>query len=137
MENFSLKTVLNRLDSTSKVLLTLMVVAILLPICFNIHMHQNVSLPKYSSFSLTNRDPQVYLQTFDTNTDIALNFFWESGRSADMYVKIKNGNRMYDSGGTFCGYIIVKRDGSLRISGWKMANGHYRGVNGAKAKKTK
>lgn len=96
------------------------------------HKRQTLILPEYSSFKTETVDPEIYFQTFDTQTDACLNFFWESGRSAAMYVSIKNGNDLYDISGSRVGYIIVKKDGSFVIKGGKTPNGHYYGVDGAK-----
>ena len=98
----------------------------------NHHKRQEIILPSYSSFKKESGDPQVYFQTFDSQTKACLNFFYDSGRSVDMYVWIKNGNDLYDSGNSHCGYIIVKKDGSFDIKGWDVANGHYVGLKGAK-----
>lgn len=107
----------------------------------NHHKRQEIILPSYSSFKIDGGDPTVYFQTFDSQTMACLNFFWESGRSADMYVWIKDGNDLYDSDNSHCGYIIVNNDGSFNIKGWDMAKGHYEGVDGAimsyKGKKSK
>lgn len=98
------------------------------------HTKQTLDLPHYCSFKRTGSDPVIYFQTFDTNNEACLNFFWESGTTAPMYVTIKKGNELYDNGGSFCGYISVNRDGSFRIKGWKEANGKYVGVDGARMK---
>lgn len=97
----------------------------------NHHKRQEIILPSYSSFKMDGGDPKVYFQTFDSQTMACLNFFWESGRSADMYVWIKNGNDLFDSDDSHCGYIVVNKDGSFNIKGWDMANGHYIGIDGA------
>lgn len=97
------------------------------------HKRQQLILPEYSTFKTEeSTNPQIFFQTFDSQTEVCLNFFWESGTSAPMYVTIKDGNDLFDQEGTFCGYIIVRKDGSFDIKGWKEANGHYVGVDGAR-----
>ena len=95
------------------------------------HKRQDIILPEYCSFKRTG-DPEIYFETFDSQTYACLDCFWESGRSVSMYVEIKNGNELFDYQGTFCGYIIARKDGSFDIKGWDVAQGHYEGVDGAK-----
>ena len=128
-------SVLKRLDLTSKLLILGIIIALILPPIAGVKPHQKVSLPKYSTFSTRNTNPHISLQTFDSSKTIALNWFWDSGRSAALYLNIKNGNKLYDVDGSYCGYLLVKGDGSIVLKGWSTGNGHYYGVNGAKAHK--
>lgn len=132
MEN-SFISLFNRLDNTAKLLLCGAVALILLPPVLSVERHQDVKLPHYSSFSTGDTNPAIYLQTFDADDVVCLNWFHRSGTSYSLYCTIKRGNKLYDNGGSKCGYILVKSDGSIVIRGWAEANGHYYGVDGAKA----
>ena len=125
----------NKLSKKAKICLGIILLAIILPPVFSIESRQDVYLPEYAAFSTRNRKPQVILQTFDDPKVVCLNWFHDSGRSYSLYCTVKNGNKMYDSGGSKCGYLIVKGDGSIVIKGWSEANGHYYGVDGEKASK--
>ena len=125
----------NKLDKTAKLLVAGIVVAVLLPPFTSANKHQNVILPTYSTFSTRNTNPHISLQTFDEKDVVCLNWFHDSGRSYSLYCTIKKGNKLYDNGGSNCGYILVKGDGSIVIKGWGEANGHYYGVDGARARK--
>lgn len=135
MKTESILSLFKKLDLTAKLLIAGIVVAILVPPITSSGKHQNVSLPTYSTFSTRNTNPDISLQTFDAKNVVCLNWFHDSGTSYSLYCTIKNGNKLYDADGTNCGYILVKGDGSLVIKGWREANGHYYGINGAKAKK--
>ena len=139
----NLISLFKKLDLTAKLLVAGIVAAIILPpitstensLSASSEGNQNVNLPTYSSFSTRNTDPQIILQTFDAKDVVCLNWFHDSGTSYSLYCTIKNGNKLYDSGGSNCGYLIVKGDGSIVIKGWRNANGHYYGIDGAKATK--
>lgn len=124
-----------KLDKTAKYLVIGVIALIILPPLFSVEQHQDVKLPHYASFSTRNTNPHITLQTFDTDNVVCLNWFHNSGKSYSLYCYVKNGNKLYDNGGSKCGYILVKSDGSIVIKGWGEANGHYYGIDGAKASK--
>ena len=130
-----LLSIFNKLDRTAKILVACIVAAIILPPITSTEQHQDVNLPAYSTFSTKNTNPHISLQTFDAKDVVCLNWFHDSGKSYSLYCTIKKGNKLYDNGGSKCGYILVKGDGSIVIKGWGEANGHYYGVDGAKASK--
>ncbi|MCH3939733.1 MAG: hypothetical protein LKK16_08380 [Bacteroidales bacterium] len=133
--NNTLAILFNKLDKTAKHLIVGAIVLLLLPPILSVEQNQNVKLPQYSSFSTRNTNPHITLQTFDADDVICLNWYHDSGRSYSLYCTIKKGDKLYDSGGSKCGYLLVKGDGSVVIKGWGEANGHYYGVDGAKASK--
>lgn len=98
------------------------------------HKRQELIIPEYACFTSWSGDPIITFQTFgDNRKDLAcLNYEWESGQMAEMYVVIKNGNDLYDGTDSFVGYIVVRKDGTFDIKGSKTANGHYVGLDDAK-----
>lgn len=98
-----------------------------------LHKKQDIIFPEYSTFNNWDNDPRVTFQTFGgSQKDLAcLNYEWKSGRMAELYVVIENGNELYDGDDKLVGYIIAEKDGSFRIKGSSTANGHYVGSNGA------
>lgn len=116
------------------VILVFAVIAGLIGECSSkFHKKQELILPTAGFFQKTgDEDPDIWFQTFYNQTDCNLAFIWKSGRTADMYVKIKNGNELYDYSGARVGYIIVKKDGSFKIKGSITSGGHYVSPDGAK-----
>lgn len=133
--NNSVITIFKKLDKTAKYLVLGVIALIILPPLLSVERHQDVKLPHYSSFSTRNTNPHITLQTFDADDVVCLNWFHDSGRSYSLYCTIEKGNKLYDNGGSKCGYLLVKGDGSIVIKGWGEANGHYYGIDGAKASK--
>ncbi len=128
-------SIINKLDGTAKILIACIIAAIILPPITSAEQNQDVILPTYSTFSTKNTNPHISLQTFEAKDVVCLNWFHDSGRSYSLYLTIKKGNKLYDNGGSKCGYLLVKGDGSIVIKGWGEANGHYYGLDGAKASK--
>lgn len=128
-------TLFKKLDKTAKNLVLGAIALIILPPILSVEQHQDVKLPHYASFSTRNTDPDITLQTFEDDDVVCLNWYHDSGRSYSLYFFIKKGNKLYDNGGAKCGYLLVKGDGSIVIKGWGKANGHYYGIDGAKASK--
>ncbi len=95
----------------------------------SVHKKQEIILPEYAFFDKTTDNPAITFQTFgrEKGNLVCLNYVYPSGRMAELYCVLKNGNEIYDKEDVFCGYLVVHEDGSFDIKGSKIANGHYVG----------